>query len=61
MGISLKQYEVYKISKERLRYSIQRKNKHIQITKEDAIKSQELVRLFDNQAFRSIIRITKSN
>jgi hypothetical protein len=61
MGISLKQYEVYKISKERLRYSIQRKNKHIQITKEDAIKSQEIVRLFDNQAFRSIIRITKSN
>lgn len=47
-GISVPQYEIFKIGTNKLKYS----NWNISITKEDAFKYQELVALFEAQEFR---------
>lgn len=62
MSISLKQYEVYRITKEMVSQAIKEENKNsITITEEDVKKEQVKIRLFDNQAFRLITDITKDN
>ena len=47
-GISVPQYEIFKIGTNKLKYS----NWDLQITKEDAFKYQELISLFEAQEFR---------
>lgn len=60
MSISLKQYEVYRITKEMVSQAIKKENNNsIVINEEDVKKEQAKIRLFDNQAFRLIIDITK--
>ena len=47
-GISVPQYEIFKIGTNKLKYS----NWDLQITKEEAFKYQELISLFEAQEFR---------
>lgn len=47
-GISVPQYEIFKIGTNKLKYS----NWNLQITKEEAFKYQELISLFEAQEFR---------
>lgn len=47
-GISVPQYEIFKIGTNKLKYS----NWNLQITKKEAFKYQELISLFEAQEFR---------
>ena len=47
-GISVPQYEIFKIGTDKLKYS----GWNIKITKEEAFKYQELIALFEAQEFR---------
>ena len=47
-GISVPQYEIFKIGTNKLKYS----NWDLLITKEEAFKYQELISLFEAQEFR---------
>lgn len=49
-GISVPQYDIFKIGTDKLKYY----NWDLYITKKDALKYQELVSLFESQAFRMI-------
>lgn len=49
-GINVPQYEIFKISTDKLKYS----DWDLNITKEEALKYQELISLFECQAFRMI-------
>lgn len=60
-GISVPQYEVFKINTDKLKYY----NWDLHITKKEAFKHQEIVSLFESQAFRiianNIIKDEKKN
>ena len=57
-GISVPQYEIFKIGTDKLKYS----NWNLTITKKEAFRYQELVSLFEGQEFRIMAnKILKKN